>query len=183
MKQFKGKQFTAGRNQGGFTMIELAIAISVFVIAAVLVYQNWGPISAMWKGSREAQNMVSVTQSVGNLSNQGSFGTGNLLGALSGEQPGTMSMTGAGAAATLTNAFGGTVTVTGQGASAEFVTTNEPDSVCRRIVSGLNQSFKDRATIKTDSQTFNQGTVILASQLGDACTGNSNTITWDLLPN
>lgn len=173
------KRINLPKKQAGYSLTE--ILIGVFVSVAVLVYvlTNWGTISAIWKGGKEASALASLTNTATGLATNGAFGTGDLTASVCDEVQAPLVCSGSGNSATISNSFGGAVTVTAQGALVQIQTAGEPNSACKKVASAVGQSQKASVSLQTDTGNIGSGLSMMPKAIGDACSGdNDNTITW-----
>lgn len=163
----------------GFTLIELMIAILFIAVAGALIVAKWRPIKATFYNGNETEAAITLTNTIKQTASGGSFGSGDLLKGISGQEPGAWTVGGSSTAPTITNLFNGTVTATGAGNLATIKSTNYPDSTCRAMVSQISQGFRD-AVITAGSKSWPAGSQLSAQDAADGCTGGSNTVQWQI---
>lgn len=166
-----------GRNQQGFTVVELCIAILVMVVAYALYEHAAIPLWNMWKARQEAVAADHFTTLVKQSGMNGGFGTGSLLSAYYKTAPGQWTVSGTQAAPVITNEFGGVVQANGNGATATVILPNEDQKSCETVVTTIAGKYAD-ATITAGSQSYAQGTKVTTFQADQACTADSQTVTY-----
>lgn len=165
-KNFHGGLNTrAGRRQGGFTLIELMVVITI----AVMIYALSGSLSgtAMTKGSslEESTNIQNLFASLRDIrTSQGYPASAALVQALQdqGNVPANITLS----AGNLMNTFGGTYTLStiDSGGTVTIASSNIPNAECRKLVTGVKKSIPrsigvggaatiDMATITTATAT------------------------------
>lgn len=173
----KSKHMQSKKNQGGFTFVELCIAVVVMLGAYLMISGVIIPKYQSWKAGIEATGASQATQSIKKQSASGSYGTGSLAVPLAAEIAGYYTNTGTTAAPVFQNRYGGTFSATGNNGTASAQDTLLPPVACVDVVVQIAKDWQD-ATVTAGSQTWAQGTSITATQAGAACTATSTTVSW-----
>ncbi|WP_454740400.1 type 4 pilus major pilin [Cupriavidus necator] len=164
--------------QGGFTLIELMVVISI----AVIIYALAGSLSntAITKGSalEESTNIQNLFASLRDIrSSQGYPASANLVQALQDQNtiPSNVTITGG----VLKNTYGGNYTLTtiDSGGTVTVASSNIPNAECRKLVTGVKKSIP-RAVGVGATATIDMATVTTATATTLCGTATRVTLIW-----
>lgn len=169
------------QKQGGFTFIELCVAL-VIIVSAYLAITHW--IIPRWdayKAGNEAKAADTLTQTIKSKAVGGDFGTGSLLDEIYKSYPGQWTMQGTATAPQLLNEYSQSVTVTGNTSTATITLPGETEESCQDIVTEISENYSD-ATITAGSQSWPQGSPVTAQAAASACSADRQTVSWTVYP-
>jgi prepilin-type N-terminal cleavage/methylation domain-containing protein len=179
--------------QNGFTLIELGIVVAIVLLLMAVGLAKAPAILANQRIAADSQEIPQiVTNTQAKYSNRQNF-TGVTLDAiirLDAFPTNRVTIPGAGAA-TATNRWGGAITFTAgtintAGDIGRFVYASVPAAECKGVITAVEGSMRRVVVDSANSGTAGAGTVVKAdggqldnAALGTACSGITNSITYD----
>ena len=165
------------KQQTGFTLIELGIAIALIAIAVIIVIRTAGSVGSSSKASNETAAMTQLISNSKAFKSGGTYGANtNMVPILiqANQVPGAVNNGGG----TLTNQWGGAVTVVGNAATLTVTDASVPKDACQTVVTGVGNG-DTTITVKVGSTVVPEtnGTITTGSA-ATACGTATNTLTF-----
>lgn len=173
-----GRKTRVRSGQGGFTLIELMVVITI----AVMIYALSGSLSgtAMTKGSalEESTNIQNLFASLRDIrTSQGYPASASLVQALQdqGNIPANITLS----SGSLMNTFGGTYTLStiDSGGAVTVAVSNIPNAECRKLVTSVKKAIPRSIGVGTTA-TIDMATVSTATATSLCGTAGRTTLIW-----
>lgn len=180
--------------QQGFTLVELIVVIAIGFGIVFLAMTKIPQAIANSRASGEITELPTITAEMqriaGNRPNWSSFTLDSMI--RNNAFPDNRVTIPSSGAATATNRWGGAVTfasgtITTTGDIARIVSASVPQRECKTVVVGVANTFRrvyidgaNSGTVGAGTQVKQDGQPVDEAAVGTACTGQSNSITYDL---
>lgn len=183
-----------GKAQHGFTLVELIVVIAIGFGIIFLAMTKIPQVLANSRASGEITELPGVTAEMQRIaSNRPNWSTFTLDALIRNNAfPENRVTVPSSGAATAQNRWGGAVTfasgtISNTGDIGRIVSTAVPQRECKTVVLGVAQVFRRVYIDGANSGTVGAGTIVKAdgqpvneTTVGTACSGEANSITYDL---
>jgi len=163
------------KNQGGFSLLELAVVIAVIAILVIIVVKTSSSVSSTRKASAEVSGLSTLIQNSKQYKTGGSYGVALVLDPIliaANQVPGQVTVSGA----ALLNQWGGAITITGNAASLSVSDAGVSADACEAVVTGAGSTDPTMVTTVGGTVAVVANGQISAAAAATACGTGTVTI-------